>query len=421
MRVMVAGAGIGGLTMALSLHAAGIEVEVFEATPKVDALGVGINLQANAVRELTELGLADALASEAIETGELAYYNRHGQLIWSEPRGRDAGYAWPQYSIGRGALQRILFEAAVARIGAHNIHTGHHLAEFTQDDAAVRARFIDRATGTFRAEATADVLVGADGIHSAVRRQLYPHEGAPVYSGRLVWRGAVVAPPYLGGRTMAVFGHRDQRAVLYPIARAPDGNVLVNWIAMLAEDLVDPQQNWNQLVPKERFIGHFEAWRYPWADLPALVARTDEIFEFPELDRDPLPRWSHGRVTLLGDAAHPMPAVGSQAGSQAVVDARVLAYQLATEGDAVAALAKYEAIRLPELNAIAARNRNLGPTIVLQLAEERAPQGFADIDEVIPRAELEEISRSYKLGAGFDAQALSRRASWSVPSRTDAA
>ena len=417
MKVIVIGGGIGGLTTALSLQAAGIEAEVFESVAAIDPLGLGINLQPNAVRELTELGLADALAETAIETSTVSYYNKHGQLIWSEPRGLRAGYAWPQYSIHRGDLQMILLDAARVRIGAPNIRVGHHFTSFEHESGGVTAHFIDRASGKPLLSRRADVLIGADGIHSAVRRQLYPAEGAPVFSGQIQWRGAVEAEPFLDGRTQVMIGHRDQRAVIYPISRKAQqrGRSLINWLTLLtARTSVQEPESWDRQVVKERFFAAFTDWNFDWLRLADLISATADIYEYPMTDRDPLPRWSFGRVTLLGDAAHPMRPIGSQAGSQGIVDARVLALALASTSDPMRALADYEAERRLVMNDVVQRNRELGPEIVMQMAEERAPDGFRNIEDVIARADLENIALEFKQAAGFDPDTVNRRPSYSA-------
>jgi 5-methylphenazine-1-carboxylate 1-monooxygenase len=416
MKVLVIGGGIGGLTSALSLAAAGMEVEVFEKTPTIQAVGVGINLQPNAVRELTELGLGDELGAVAIETSTLTYYNRFGQIIWSEPRGRAAGYAWPQYSIDRGDLHMILLAAVHKRIGAPRIFTGHRLVSFEQSSGAAIANFVD-STGTPLPPRKGDILIGADGIHSAVRAQLYPKEGPPVSSGRIQWRGVVEAEPFLDGRSHVTIGSRNCRAVVYPISESARqrGRSVVNWVTVLGQQAASRQPGtWDRRANRERFFAHFRDWNFDWLAFADLVAATEDIFEYPKDDRDPLPRWSFGRVTLLGDAAHPMRPIGSQAGSQAVVDSRVLALALATAGSIEDGLLAYERQRLPIMNEIILRNREFGPSIIMDMAEERAPDGFSNIEDVIPRHELEEISRSFKIAAGFDPEQLNRRASYAV-------
>jgi 5-methylphenazine-1-carboxylate 1-monooxygenase len=418
MTVMVIGGGIGGLAAALSLHAVGIDVQVYESVADLKAIGVGINLQPNAVRELIELDLGDVLAKTAIETAELGYYNRHGQLIWSEPRGLAAGYAWPQYSIDRGDLQMILLDAVKQRIGGENVFAGHHLVSFEQDDAGVIARFMERGSGRHLPPRRADVLVGCDGIHSAVRAQLYPDEGSPVSTGRIQWRGVVEAEPFLDGRTHVTMGFSQRRAVVYPISRraADRGRSRINWLAVLGGQFVSGERaSWDRKVSKDRFFEHFRNWNFGWIDFADLICRTSDIYEYPKGDRDPLPRWSFGRVTLLGDAAHPMLPIGAQAGSQAIVDARLLAFALATAPTPERALEQYDAQRRPAMNAVTLRNREFGPAIVMELAEQRAPDGFKNIGDVIARRELEDISRAYKIAAGFDPEALNKRPSLTVP------
>ena len=410
MRILVIGAGIGGLTTALALHAAGIEVEVHEAAAEVRPLGVGINLQPHAVRELTELGLGEALARTGIATQEFRYANRFGQTIWTEPRGLAAGYRWPQYSIHRGRLQMLLWEAALARLGPGRLHLGRRLAGFSQDEAGVTARFEDGGM------AQGDALVGADGIHSAVRAQLVPGEGAPRWNGAILWRAVSPARPFLSGATMVQAGHRDTKFVCYPIGEAPGGRVLLNWIAEQRFPATTPwpREDWNRLARVEDFLPIFADWRFAWLDVPGLIRAAEAVYEFPMVDRDPLPRWRQGRVTLLGDAAHPMYPIGSNGASQAVLDARFLALQLARHGAVEAGLEAYEAVRRPATAAVVEANRGDGPDRVMDLVHARAPEGFERVEDVIPEAELAATVNGYKRLAGFDPATLNARESWSI-------
>jgi 5-methylphenazine-1-carboxylate 1-monooxygenase len=416
MKVIVIGGGISGLTMAMSLHQIGIEARVYEAAREVTPLGVGINLQPNAVRELTEIGLGERLTELGIATEALCFFNKLGQPVWQEKRGRAAGFNWPQYSIHRGRLQVMFVQAARERIG-DALHTGHVFQKFVERGDKVVATFTDRASGAVIAEDEADILIGADGIHSAVRRQLYRREGEPNFAGQILWRAAVETAPFRGGATMIIAGHFHQRIVAYPMAPgALPGKLLTNWIAqMTVETKAPPREDWNRRVGKERFIDAFRNWRFDWLDFPKLVDETAEIFEFPLVDRHPVERWSFGRVTLIGDAAHPMQPTGSQAGSQAIVDARLLAAALLAERDPVAALAAYDRQRRQVMNDITLRNRSFGPEAAMQLAEERAPNGFKNIEDVIPRAELERISRSFQAVAGLDPAGLNARPSLLPP------
>jgi 2-polyprenyl-6-methoxyphenol hydroxylase-like FAD-dependent oxidoreductase len=415
MKVIIVGGGIGGLTTALSLREAGIETLVFEAAPRVDALGLGINLQPNAVRELTELGLAAKLAEIAWPIEELAFYNRHGQRIWAEPRGTAGGYRWPQYAINRGLLQVALFEEACARLGRDRILVGHRLVGFEQDETGVTAHFAGPDGGERIRSERGDILIGADGLHSLVRGHFYPDQKLH-YGGQLMWRTAVPATPFLSGRTMIIAGHRNQKVVAYPMAPLADGRAVLNVITELGEPSgAPPREDWNRKVDKTRFAASFASWTFDWLDVPKLIDQAESFFEFPKIDRDPVPQWTFGRVTLAGDAAHPMQPVGSQAGSQAIVDGRVLAFHLArNRHDPRAAIREYESERLPPMREVALRNRAMGAEIVMDLVEERAPNGFTNIDDVLPRAEREQRAADFKKTAGLDAQYLNERPSYSV-------
>ncbi|MDB5372210.1 MAG: hypothetical protein JWP04_852 [Belnapia sp.] len=409
MRVLVIGGGIGGLTTALALHAAGIAVEVHEAAAEVRPLGVGINLQPHAVRELTELGLGEALAGIGVATRELVYANRFGQVIWREDRGRTAGYHWPQYSIHRGRLQMLLWQAARERLGAGRVRSGRRLTGFAQDAAGVTAAFADGGT------ARGELLIAADGIHSVVRRHFAPNEGPPKWNGAILWRAVSEAPAYLTGASMVQAGSHDQKFVVYPIAELPDGRRLTNWIAELRFPADRPwnREDWNRPGRLADVLPAFEGWDFGWLDVPGMMRRAAAVFEYPMVDRDPLPRWTEGRVTLLGDAAHPMVPIGSNGASQAILDARRLAWHLAGK-PWEAALAAYEAERRPATAALVAANRGLGPDLVLELVHQRAPEGFTDLHSVISQAELEGTSSRYKTLAGFDPALLNARESWSV-------
>jgi 5-methylphenazine-1-carboxylate 1-monooxygenase len=402
-RVLIAGAGIGGLTTGLALHQRGIEVALFESAAQIRPLGVGINLLPHATAELAALGLLDEVAAQGVRTAELCYFNRHGQRIWREPRGVDAGYPVPQISVHRGVLQQTLLREVERRLGARALRTGCALESFEACGASrVRARFRTREGDS--ADEDGDVLVGADGIHSAVRRHFHPDEGPPCWNGQILWRATSRFAPFLGGRSMCMAGSRRRKFVAYPIG-APDasGRCVVNWIAELDRRAAAPpsREDWNRRGRFEDFAPEFASWRFPWLDVPALIAAADEVYEFPMVDRDPLPRWSHGRVTLLGDAAHPMFPIGSNGASQAILDARALAGALAEEPDIDAALARYEAKRRPATAEIVRSNRRHGPEVVLDLAEERAPDGFSRVEDVFGPGELEGIAAAYKQIAGF--------------------
>ena len=411
MKVLIAGGGIGGLALALCLDHAGIECQVFESTPEFKPLGVGINVLPHSVRVLTLLGLQPALTASGIPTGELAYYTKHGKLIWSEPRGLGAGYRWPQYSIHRGHMQMLLLDQMHKRLGPERVHSAATLASFEQDDHSVTAQFVDRQSGAIT-EVTGDVLVGADGIHSATRHAFYPGETLPKFSGRLLWRGVTETDAFLTGRSMIMAGFAAQKFVAYPISAeaAGRGRSLVNWVAELTVGgEQEPPRDWNREIDRGKFLPSFQDWRFDWLDVPALIEGAEHVYEYPMSDRDPVERWSFGRVTLLGDAAHPMYPIGSNGASQAILDAADLAECLKAEPDPVAALRLYEEHRLPPTTRIVLANRQQGPEAVMQMVEERAPNGFEHLHDVISSEELEGVSAKYKQLAGFDKDTLNAK------------
>ena len=411
MRIIIVGAGIGGLATALSLEAAGFrDIQVYDRVPEIKGLGVGINLLPHAMRELTELGLADRISALGVAPAALTYFNRHGQLIWSEPRGLEAGYRWPQQSVHRGRLQLELLAAVRERLG-DVVHTDHRLVDIVQGADADVARF---ATTGDEVEVPADMIVAADGIHSAVRALHNPDDGDPAWSGLTLWRGTAVIPSYLDGRTMVMCGDGEQKFVAYPLS-APDaaGRARVNFIAE-RRGAGNSDVDWNRSVDPAPIAALFEDWRFDWLDVPATISVAEEILEYPMVDRNALESWTRGRTTLLGDAAHAMYPNGSNGGSQAILDARTLAFHLATAPSVSEALARYESARRPATTALLAMTRETGPERVMQLAHERAPGGFDDVHDVVPEAELAEIAASYKRAAGFHPDLLNARESLSA-------
>jgi 2-polyprenyl-6-methoxyphenol hydroxylase-like FAD-dependent oxidoreductase len=403
MEIVVAGGGISGLATALSLAAAEFSASVFESAPAIEARGLGLQLQPFAVRELAALGLGPELAVHATPIERLSFYNRCGQLVWSESRGKAAGFAWPQYAVNRGVLQRLLLERLRVAAPGVAVVTGHRLESFRQSAAGVVAGFA--RSGGCAARVTrilGAALVGADGLHSKVRHALYPEQRLR-FGGQLMWRNASRRAPLLDGRTAVIAGHRNQKVVVYPMTPADEnGRVVLNWLVELASgDHVPPREEWNRPVSAGSIIDRFADWRFPWLDVPALLEEAGEVFEFPKLDRDPVPAWTRGLVTLVGDAAHPITPVGSQGASQAIVDARALAFHLArADGDLVAGLRAYELDRLPLMTAIALRNRAMGAEVMLDLVETRAPRGFDDLETVLPLRERANLAESYRALAG---------------------
>ncbi|MEL0048443.1 MAG: flavin-dependent oxidoreductase [Gammaproteobacteria bacterium] len=412
MKINVAGAGIGGLATALALHQAGHDVSVFEAVEKLQPLGVGINLLPQAAHVLGKLRVLEPLLDQGVATKELSYFNVHGQRIWTEPRGLFAGFDAPQISISRGTLQMTLLEFVLQRLGSKCVVTGHRLSSFAQDEHQATATFVT-VDGSMRHE-TSDLLICADGIHSTARQQMYPDEGDPIYSGRLLWRGTSLANPYLTGASMIMAGYEDQKFVCYPIESAQeDGLQRINWVAELRRPLPERPQGWNREGDIDDFLPEFANWQFDWLDVPGLIRSADRIYEYPMVDRDPVPTWSQGRVTLLGDSAHPMYPIGSNGASQAILDAQALVDALDpaakyasggssdSAGTVSEAVARYEQQRLPSTGAIVKANRGNGPEQCMQLAHERAPDGFESLDSIFAAGELQAIADQYKQLTGM--------------------
>ncbi len=407
--VLIAGGGIAGLAMALTLHQIGVRCQVFESVRELQPLGVGINLQPNAVRELYDLGFGAAeLDTIGIQAREWALVGRNGNDVYAEPRGLLAGYKWPQYSVHRGKLQMLLLDAVQRRLGPDVVQTDSRVAGYRHDEHGVTA-LIETQAGE-RREVRGRLLIAADGLHSAVRAQMHPGQPPIQWGGAIMWRGTTPGRAIRTGASFVGVGSLRHRVVLYPISPADPktGLATINWIAEITVDNSGgwPQGDWNRRVRLEDFIHHFEGWNFGWLDVPAMLRGAAEVFEYPMIDRDPVPTWVDGRVALMGDAAHVMYPVGSNGASQAIVDARVLGAAMVTHGVTPQALQAYDQKLCKDISALVLRNRGAGPFGILGLVDERCGGVFDNIDDVIPRAEREEFMARYKQAAGFAIEAL---------------
>lgn len=407
--VLIAGGGIGGMALALTLHQIGVPCVVLESVGELKPLGVGINLQPNAVRELFALGFDDAvLGTIGIQAREWALVGRNGNDIYAEPRGLRAGYRWPQYSVHRGQLQMLLYNAVRERLGEAAVRLGERVTGYRNHDDGVTA-LVETRDGE-RIEIEGSLLIAADGLHSAVRAQMYPQQPPIQWGGAIMWRGTTPGVPIRSGASFVGVGSLRHRVVLYPIT-PPDpqtGLATINWIAEITVDNSQgwTQGDWNRRVALEDFIHHFEDWNFGWLDVPTMLRGAREVFEYPMIDRDPVASWVDGRVALLGDAAHVMYPVGSNGASQAIVDARVLGAAFLAHGLTTAALKAYDDKLCADISALVLRNRGAGPFGILGLVDERCGGVFDDIDQVIPAAEREAFMARYKAAAGFAIEAL---------------
>ena len=406
--ILIVGGGIGGLTLGLALHAVNIPCRVFETAPEIRAVGVGINLLPHAAKELAALGLEADLARVAIQTKDASFFNRFGQLIYQEPLGRGAGYDHPQFSIHRGDLQMVLLEAFKSRVGADRILTNHHCVGVEQDDHGVTLHFAVGSNDAVSKSVRGRAAIACDGINSVIRKQFFPDEGEPRYSGVNMWRGVTRWKPILSGASMTRAGWLSHgKMVIYPIREAgDDGLQLVNWVAEI-ETPNYRRRDWNRPGSLDDFISAFADWHFDWLDVPAFIRAADSVLEFPMVDQDPLPRWSFGRVTLLGDAAHPMVPRGSNGAGQAILDTRAMTSALLANDDPVAAFAAYEKQRLEATTRVVLTNRTNPPDAILREVFQRSgDRPFKAIGDVISHDELVALSDSYKQIAGFSKEAL---------------
>ncbi len=415
MRIAIIGGGIVGLTTALSLARVGLKPTVYEAVVEPAPLGVGINLLPHAVRELSELGLLEKLKTIGVPIEELIYWMSDGREVWREPRGTKAGYGWPQIAIHRGRLQMLLLEEATRALGKSSIQFARSLKSIEQSADVVSLLFTDRQTGLPCPPVEADLVIAADGIHSAVRRQLYPSEGIPKWNGISLFRGTSRLPPNTVGPSTYWAGHSKQKFVGYPISTDPNsGEILLNWICDLPTGTPGstPREDWNRRADPSLLIERYQGWRLPGLDVLSIVSAATQVLEFPMVDRDPLPQWTFGRVTLAGDGAHPMYPIGSNGATQGIIDARALAFYVATQPSIASALKSYEDARRPPTSEIVLTNRAHGPDRVLEVANERGHDPAIALDSVFPLTERASIAQGYKAVAGFDPTQLAQRQSY---------
>jgi len=410
--VLIAGGGIGGLATALTLHQIGVPCMVFESVREMRPLGVGINLQPNAVRELEDLGIGEEdLDRVGLPAKEWALVGLNGNDIYAEPRGRLAGYNWPQYAVHRGQFHLLLYKKVLERIGPTATKLGHRITGYRKNSDGCVSALVESADGS-TTEANGTLLVGADGIHSAIRAQMHPAQPPIHWGGAVMWRGTTWGKPIRSGASFVGLGTHRQRMVFYPISQ-PDprtGLSMINWIAEVTMDNAEgwKQSGWFRGVETNAFAHHFDNWVWEWLDVPALIRQADGAFENPMIDRDPIPTWQDGPVALLGDAAHPMYPTGSNGGSQAIVDARVLGAAIVEHGVNRDALAAYDAKLCGPVSQLVLRNRGAGPFGLLNLVDERCGGTFDNIDDVIPPKERTDFMAAYKAAAGFAIESLNK-------------
>jgi 2-polyprenyl-6-methoxyphenol hydroxylase-like FAD-dependent oxidoreductase len=402
LHVALIGGGIGGLVTALYLQREGISCRVYEAAREYKPLGVGINLFPHAMRRLSELGVEPGIRRRGVEPKEFVWFNQFGQLIHQEDCGRHGGYEWPHFSIHRADLHEAIFEVVQARLGNDAVAMGRKCVHVDQDPRGVTVHFEEGAP------VSANVAIACDGFHSAVRRQFHPNEGPPAFAGINMWRGVTVNRPILSGASIVRVGPlRSGKFLCYVLRNHADGTQLINWATEVRKDTWS-ENDWNKPGRLEDFIHYHEDWHFDWLDVPDFIRRSEFILEYPMVDRDPIERWTFGRVTLLGDAAHPMYPRGGNGGAQAILDAELLSRLLKTMPEE-AALKAYEADRLPKTAKIVLTNRSTPPDFIIETVDQlTGGKPFSRIEDVVSRDKLVEISENYKRIAAWDINSVNR-------------
>ena len=417
-KVIIAGGGIGGLTLALTLHQIGVPFLVLETSHTMRPLGVGINIQPNAVRELFELGLtSEVLGTIGVPAKEWALVGLNGREVYSEKRGLDAGYKWPQFAAHRGELLMLLYRTLIERAGAESVMLDARVDKYIKRPSGEVDVSVKGSDGS-QFQISGSLVIGADGIHSAVRAQMHPGQPPIHWGGAIMWRGTVRAKPLRTESSFIGLGTHQHRMVIYPISKpAADGTVLTNWIAELTVDRNEGWlgNNWFKEVPIESFAHHFESFRYDWLDVPTMLNKSECGYMNPMIDRDPVATWIDGPVALMGDAAHAMYPTGSNGASQAIVDARVIGAAILTRGLTPDALKLYDNQLCKKVSELVLRNRLAGPFGLLDILNDRCGGVFENIDTIIPLEERNEFMSKYKAAAGFAIEALNE-APQTIPS-----
>ena len=410
-KVIIGGGGIGGLTLGLTLNQIGVPFVILETSPKMLPLGVGINIQPNAVRELFELGLtSESLNKIGVPAKEWALVGLNGREVYAEARGLDAGYHWPQYAAHRGELLMLLYRTLLERAGPRSIILDTKVDGYTkQANGKVKVSASSSDGSTF--QDSGSLLIGADGIHSAIRAQMHPNQAPIHWGGAVMWRGTVRAKPLRSGSSFVGLGTHRHRMVIYPISKPEsDGKALINWIAEVTMDGAEgwPEDSWFKEVPIETFAHHFEEFRYDWLDVPSMLKKADCGYMNPMIDRDPVSTWIDGPVALMGDAAHAMYPTGSNGASQAIIDARVLGAAMLERGITPDAIKHYDDQLCSKVSDLVLRNRSAGPFGLLNILNDRCGGIFEDIETIIPLKERTEFMSKYKAAAGFAIESLNK-------------
>ncbi len=393
--IAIIGAGPGGLITALRLHQEGFSPRIYESVDALKPLGVGVDIKVYGAKELDELGLLDEFRAMSVDAEDSIFFNHYGQEIYAEKCGVHMGYLHEQRFVHRGYLQMLFYDAVLERLGEGSVVLGARIAGYRQDADGV---ILDVQHRDGRTEQVRhDAVIAADGIKSAVRRQMHPDLAEPTYSGITMYRGTTLRKPFRGGHTILHIGDpRVSSMIIYPIANDVDGTGLdlVNWVV----EYERPQtvEDWNQIGTVDEILPLYESVKLPFLDVQQLMRDAREVYLFPLIRHEPLETWVDGRVVLLGDAAHAMYPRGGNGVCQAFVDAGVVARKLAELDDPHEAFLAYDAARREAVNRIVLSSRGEGYEVIRRMVAERTDgKPFDDIEQVLPLAEADEIFARY--------------------------
>jgi len=403
MLIGIIGGGISGLSLALQLNHYGFAVEIFESAKELSPLGLGLNLQPKAVKILANCNLFDELITNGVAISSVEFQCKDGLSIFSQKRGIADGYDFPQIAIHRAKLQQMLLKQFTLQ-PKNKIYLGQQLINFQEYHSNVVCTLVDRTTNNVL-DKTVDILIGADGIHSTIRAKIHNDKANYQFAGIMMWRGISKIKPFQQHSSVVVRGNRNVQLITYPISPLDkNGECYINWVVEIFDEETNTLDDncWNKQGHVAEFIHYFNDWQNKFLDIEPLFDKAINIFKFPMVDRNPLNYWNTNRVTLIGDAAHPMYPRGANGASQGIIDAEYLATVIHSASNISDALQQYQANRLPITSKIVLDNRNANQLEILSLVAARCQKTCQNIHTCIDSEYIRQILTDYKINTNLN-------------------